>query len=203
MRYFSDISDREVIYNKNNSNAVTVEKDIDLQIDTGYLTVTDPNSIDKGEYEYVEFLTSSPILPITLSHPFIRRDTENYLQSLARDGAQVLISALLSLPSKPTPDGPLSILPAPTTVLPRAKPLPTVKPLTKWEQFARSKGITKKRKERAVWDEERQEWRARWGRDGANKKEEGAWLSEVKANAGACCSILIFLGRDWLIWDSL
>lgn len=68
-----------------------------------------------------------------------------------------------------------------------------MKPLTKWEQFARSKGITKKRKERAVWDEERQEWRARWGRDGANKKEEGAWLSEVKANAGTCFSTFFYI----------
>nr|XP_027203995.1 ribosome biogenesis regulatory protein homolog [Dermatophagoides pteronyssinus] len=42
--------------------------------------------------------------------------------------------------------------------LPRAKPIPKPKPPTKWEQFARSKGITKKKKERMVWDTVNNEW---------------------------------------------
>lgn len=114
-----------------------------------------------------------------------RADMEEYLMSTARDGVQTLIASLFSLPTTSSPDGPLAQLPAPTTHLPRAKPLPKPKPPTKWEQFAKAKGIQKTRKEKKVWDEEKQEWVDRWGWKGANKKEETQWLTEVRANAGA------------------
>ena len=42
--------------------------------------------------------------------------------------------------------GPLVSLPEPKTVLPREKPLPTEKPLTRWQQFAQTKGIHSVRK---------------------------------------------------------
>ncbi|KAL5530088.1 RRS1 [Sanghuangporus sanghuang] len=143
-------------------NAVTVEKDTELQLDIGYLTVTDPNPIPAEEYNC---------------------DLEAHLQSTARDGVQVLLSALLQLPTQSIPDGPLTLLPPPTTLLPRAKPLPKPKPPTKWERFAAAKGIQKKRKDRKVWDEERGEWVAKWGKDAKNKEGEGQWITEVKANA--------------------
>lgn len=40
----------------------------------------------------------------------------------------------------------------PATSLPREKPVPKEKALTKWEQFARDKGLTKKKKDKKVWD---------------------------------------------------
>ncbi|GBE79867.1 ribosome biogenesis regulatory protein-domain-containing protein [Sparassis latifolia] len=142
--------------------AVTVEKDIPLEIDTGFLTVTDLNPVDAESYE---------------------ANLEDYLLSTARDGAQAMIGALFSLPTTASEDGPLAQLPTPTTALPRAKPLPKPKPPTKWEQFAKAKGIQHRTREKRVWDEERQEWVDRWGWRGANKKEEGQWLTEVRANA--------------------
>jgi hypothetical protein len=96
---------------------------------------------------------------------------------------QTLLSALFSLPTTSSPDGPIAQLPPFTTQLPRAKPLPKPKPPTKWEQFAKAKGIQKKRKDKVVWDEERQEWVNRWGRDGKNKEKEVQWATEVAANA--------------------
>lgn len=105
--------------------------------------------------------------------------------STARDGVQTLIASLFSLPTTSSADGPLAQLPTPTTLLPRAKPLPKPKPPTKWEQFAKAKGIQKTRKEKKIWDEEKQEWVDRWGWKGVNKKEETQWLTEVRANAGA------------------
>ena len=104
--------------------------------------------------------------------------------STARDGVQTLIASLFSLPTTSTDDGPLAHLPPPTTQLPRAKPLPKPKPPTKWEQFAKAKGIQKTRKDKKVWDEEKQEWVNRWGWKGANKDKEVQWLTEVPANAG-------------------
>ena len=65
-----------------------------------------------------------------------------YLQSIT---VQVLSTALFSLPTKSSPDGPVAILPTPTYQLPGAKPLPKLKPLTNWKQFAAVKGYSKNR----------------------------------------------------------
>jgi regulator of ribosome biosynthesis len=112
-------------------------------------------------------------------------EREAYLQENARDGVQLLIASLFSLPTHSSPEGPLGQLPTPTTQLPRAKPLPKPKPPTKWEKFARAKGIQSQRRDRKVWDEESQTWVPRWGWKGRNKAEETQWLHEVPANACA------------------
>ncbi|KAH7907139.1 ribosome biogenesis regulatory protein-domain-containing protein [Hygrophoropsis aurantiaca] len=142
--------------------STVVEKDTPLVLDPGYLTVTDLNPIDEDSY---------------------KANLEEYLQSTARDGIQALLASLFALPTHPSPDGPLAQLPPPITALPRAKPLPKPKQPTKWERFAAAKGIQKKVREKKVWDEERQEWVNRWGRDGKNKEKEEQWITEVKANA--------------------
>lgn len=164
------------------SQSTTVEKDTPLLVDPGFLTVTDPNPIDHESYTYVLLFTNMNYM--SLSSLVLSEHLEDYLQSTARDGIQALIAALYTLPIHPSPDGPLAQLPPPTTALPRAKPLPKPKAPTKWERFAASKGIQKKRRERKVWDEEKQEWVDRWGRDGKNKDKEVQWIHEVKADAG-------------------
>ncbi|KAF8464331.1 ribosome biogenesis regulatory protein-domain-containing protein, partial [Russula ochroleuca] len=142
--------------------SILVEKDIPPDVDAGFLTVTDTNPLDTESYGH---------------------EREAYLQANARDGVQLLVTALFSLPAQSSPEGPLGQLPAPTTQLPRAKPLPKPKPPTKWEKFARAKGIRSQRQDRKVWDEESQTWVARWGWKGRNKAEETQWLHEVPANA--------------------
>ena len=96
---------------------------------------------------------------------------------------QALLSSLISsLPIKVDADhGPLLSLPLPSTILPRAKPLPKPKPLTKWQQFARKKGIPEKSKKegKLVYEEDTKEWVPRWGYKGANKKVEEQWIHEV------------------------
>ena len=54
-------------------------------------------------------------------------------------------------------------LPHPSTRLPREKPLPKPKAPTKWEAYAKSKGIVKRKRSARVWDEEQGEWRGRHG----------------------------------------
>lgn len=49
-------------------------------------------------------------------------------------------------------------LPEPQFVLPRAQPAPKPKPLTKWQEFAQQKGIQKKKKAKATWDDELKKW---------------------------------------------
>ncbi|KIY43118.1 hypothetical protein FISHEDRAFT_21214, partial [Fistulina hepatica ATCC 64428] len=62
--------------------SVAVEKDIPLLVDTGLLTVVDPNPIDEDSY---------------------KDDLEGHLQSLARDGVQALFAGLFSLPTEQSP----------------------------------------------------------------------------------------------------
>ena len=179
--------------------SILVERDIPLDVDAGFLTVTDTNQLDKESYTCV-----------TLPHPLYNllsdqhftpsHEREAYLQANARDGVQLLVAALFSLPTQSSPEGPLGQLPAPTTQLPRAKPLPKPKPPTKWEKFARAKGIQSRRHDRKVWDEERQTWVARWGWKGKNKAEETQWLHEVPANAGMF-SLHIFFPPFFFWWE--
>ncbi|KOB74731.1 putative regulator of ribosome biosynthesis [Operophtera brumata] len=73
-------------------------------------------------------------------------------------------------------------LPAPTTVLPRAKPVPKPKPLTKWQEFAKAKGIDKKKKDKLKWDEQLQKWVPLFGFKKAAAEKEKNWLIEVPQN---------------------
>uniref|UniRef100_A0A8C5X124 Ribosome biogenesis regulatory protein n=1 Tax=Malurus cyaneus samueli TaxID=2593467 RepID=A0A8C5X124_9PASS len=74
-------------------------------------------------------------------------------------------------------------LPEPTFRLPREKPPPKPRPPTRWEQFARLKGIRRKKKTSLVWDEQAKEWRRRWGYRRAGGDPSRAWLAEVPAGA--------------------
>lgn len=171
---------------------MTVEKDIPLEVDAGFLTVTDLNPIDVESYKYVVRFFVRMFAAIKAC--MLSADLEDYLMSTARDGVQALVSSLFSLPITSSEDGPLAQLPPPTTQLPRAKPLPKPKPLTKWQQFAKAKGIQHSKKEKRVWDEEKQEWVERWGWKGANKTKESQWLTEVPANAGTSLKGRLVLG---------
>ena len=111
-------------------------------------------------------------------------DIEEHLQSIARDGAQTLVNSLCLLPTQSSPDGPLATLPPPTIQLPRAKPLPRSKTLTKWERFAAAKGIQKKRRDKKVWDDEKQGWVNSWGLHGKRREKEDQWITEVPVDAG-------------------
>jgi len=116
--------------------------------------------------------------------PRYSENIDQCIEQSARDSTQKLIGALFSLPTTSSPDGPLAILPPPVSLLPREKPLPKPKEPTKWEKFAAAKGIKKIRREKKIWDEEKQEWVHRWGWKGKNKEAETQWLHEVPANAG-------------------
>jgi regulator of ribosome biosynthesis len=59
--------------------------------------------------------------------------------------------------------------------------IPKAKPMTRWEKFAKEKGIKKTKKSRKVFDEETKEWIPAWGYQGANNKED--WVKEVPAGA--------------------
>jgi len=117
------------------------------------------------------------------ANPLSPKPTDTDICSAARDCAQGLINQLLTacpITSHPT-DGVLLTLPTSTTPLPREKPLPVEKQETKWEKFAKKKGIKdKKRGEgKMVYDDEKGEWVPKWGYKGRNKDGEGDWIVEI------------------------
>ena len=113
-------------------------------------------------------------------------DLEAYLLDRSTTTTQTLIQRLFTLPLTRTPLGPLAQLPVSHShaIIPREKHLPKPKPLTKWERFAKEKGISHKRKDKMVWDDEMQDWVPRWGKGGKNKDVEEAWIREVKQGDG-------------------
>jgi regulator of ribosome biosynthesis len=81
----------------------------------------------------------------------------------ATNSVQFLVARFFALPSEPVEGGRLVHLPPAVTALPREKPIPKPKPLTRWEKFAKEKGILKKKKDLMVYDDQSKEWKPRFG----------------------------------------
>ena len=74
-------------------------------------------------------------------------------------------------------------LPKPYTILPREKPAPKEKNMTKWEKFREEKGLPpRKKRGRLVYDALTNDWVPRWGKGSIKKIEEkqNNWLMEEK-----------------------
>ncbi|XP_065899308.1 ribosome biogenesis regulatory protein homolog [Dysidea avara] len=138
-----------------------VHKEIDIETDIGNLLATDNNVLEVDK---------------------LKKDPDDYLMQIARDNVQILINEVWKLPTKKKEDVVLAELPAPTTTLPREKPIPKPKAPTKWELFAKEKGIKKKKRSRMVFDEKAQEWKPRYGYKRVNDPKDD-WVLEVPQNA--------------------
>jgi len=148
--------------------SVQVEKELELEFDLGNLLALDPNP--------------PPAAALRGAGP--RRESQ--LRALARDNVQLLAARLWELPAERADGaaGPLvARLPEPAFRLPREKPPPRPRPPTRWEQFARLKGIRRRKRTALVWDEQAKEWRRRWGYRRAGGDPARAWLAEVPAGA--------------------
>ncbi|KAH8925939.1 hypothetical protein BT69DRAFT_1215943, partial [Atractiella rhizophila] len=121
---------------------------------------------------------------------------EQALLSNSQTIVQALVGSIFSRPlvsslSANSGEIPTAISNLEYGLIPRAKRLPSAKPLTKWEKFAKKKGIGAKNKGKKVWDEEKGEWRDRWGygkwKGARGMGEDGKgladdWVVEVKGN---------------------
>lgn len=99
---------------------------------------------------------------------FEGKDRDEVLRELARGVTQSLSNQLFALPGEAVQGGRLARLPRPSTVLPRFKPLPKPKAMTKWQKFAQQKGITKRKRSKLLFDEGAGEWKRRHGYNKAN-----------------------------------
>jgi len=140
---------------------IEVFKEVDAVIDVGSLYVNDLQPVDVKK---------------------LRANTQTFLQSLARDNAQLLFNKVWQLPIEKVDNVIVCKLPPPTTVLPREKKIPKAKPPTKWEAFAASKGIGNKKRTRMVYDEESESYKPRFGYKRANDDTK-EWCLEVPDNA--------------------
>ncbi|ORX47164.1 RRS1-domain-containing protein [Hesseltinella vesiculosa] len=137
---------------------ITVEKLVPLDFDLSLLAGFDTNALDDKR---------------------LKGTKEAYLKEMTRDNVQLVVNGIFELPVKTSDHGILAELPDRTTVLPREKPLPKEKPMTRWEKFAQTKGIQNRKRERMVWDDDRQEYVPRWGYKGGAKDGTQDWLIEV------------------------
>ncbi|XP_054841218.1 ribosome biogenesis regulatory protein homolog [Eublepharis macularius] len=163
--YVEDLLARAEEREAETRRSVAVHKELELEFDAGNLLAVDRNPVGRA---------------------VVAR--EALLRTLARDNTQLLVGQLWGLPSERAEGGAgpvVAKLPEPSTRLPREKPLPKARPLTRWEQFARLKGIRPTRKKRGtlVWDEAAKEWRRRWGYRRAGPNPSRDWLLEVPEGA--------------------
>lgn len=110
---------------------------------------------------------------------------EDHLLEKATDGCTQLINALWQLPTERSDVGPLASLPSFfVTKLPRQLPPPPPKQETKWEKFAKMKGIplNKSKRSQKVWDEAEETWKFRHGYNKANDDAKEWPIMEVKKN---------------------
>ena len=113
------------------------------------------------------------------SHPF-EYTTELELKAGVRENVQLLVNHIFQdLQTEASDLGLLAVLPEPKLVIPREKPVPKLKEETRWEKFAKMKGIQNRKKGRMIWDEEHQQWAPRWGYKRANDDLKD-WAIEVK-----------------------
>ena len=140
----------------------------DLNFDLGNLTAFDPSPVDAELFA---------------------TDSDAACLSVASKITQALVAQLFALPSEAVDVSRVAQLPAPTTALPRAKPVPKPREPTKWEKFAQQKGITKHKRSREVWDEETKELKRRHGFNSI--KDDRPAIIEAKASDQvglSCCA---------------
>ena len=117
------------------------------------------------EFDLGHLMAVHPSAP---EDPQVTAGSDAAIHALATRATQSLVRQIFSLPSHSTEGGRAVALPRPQLTLPRAKPVPQPKPLTKWEKFAKEKGITKKKRSKLVFDENAQDWKRRHGYNRGN-----------------------------------
>ena len=140
------------------------------------------------DFDLGHLMAAHPSVP---DDPAVLQGAPDAVRAFATRATQSLVRQIFSLPSHPSDAGRSVALPPPVLPLPRAKPPPQPKPLTKWQQFAQAKGISKKKKRSKLeYDEQSQGWKRRHGRDKANDASD---VPIVEASAADAVRRTVFL----------
>ena len=123
-------------------------------------------------------LSAHPIDPSVLYDAKHEKVNDKFLLQTAQEGCNQLLRSLWQLPVERSDAGPLVLLPGTDeSKIPRALPPPPPKQETKWEKFAKEKGIgqNKEKRSRKVWDEATGTWMFRHGFQKANSSDTKEW----------------------------
>lgn len=131
--------------------SIQVQKHLDVRTDLGLLMSADPNDFDEKQLRYFAFISMKLLMYIHMLDVY-RENTEGYLLELTRGNVQLLLNEIWELPTERVGECVVAKLPQQTCVLPRSRKCPVAKPLTKWEKFAKEKGIKKVKKDKKVFD---------------------------------------------------
>jgi len=113
--------------------------------------------------------------------PADKEEKEEFLADTTVRAAQLLLKRVFNLVTESNDTDVLAILPEKEVlVLPRAQRVPDAPIETKWEKYAKEKGIQKKKKERMVFDETDQEYKPRYGYKRGNTGIEHEPVLEIK-----------------------
>ncbi|KAL1238656.1 Ribosome biogenesis regulatory protein [Trichinella spiralis] len=139
------------------NTGLNITRAVDPSIDLGNLLVDEQEPVDQH---------------------LMKENTEMAVMNKVRESVQLMANKLWELPTQRIEDAIVVELPAPTSRLPREKPIPKKAPPTKWEEYAKMKGIQKRKRTRMIWDEAAQDWKPRWGYNRANDNTKD-WLIEI------------------------
>lgn len=92
------------------------------------------------------------------------------------------MNGIWELPTERLDENVVAKLPKITYALPRARRLPEPKALTKWEEFAKAKGIKKRKKDKKTYDTELDKWVPTFGYQKYKAEKEKDWVLEVPQN---------------------
>ncbi|XP_034247896.1 ribosome biogenesis regulatory protein homolog [Thrips palmi] len=140
---------------------ITVEKHLEVDLDPGNLLAFDTNEVEVAK---------------------LRSNSEEYLKNLTRDNVQILLNKVWELPTRRVEECVVVELPKPSYIIPRSLPVPKPREPTKWEKFAKEKGIVKTKKSKLQWDEVLKKWIPRFGYKKAAAEKEKDWVIELKGN---------------------
>ena len=172
------------------STAVVRGSDIAPSVfDTALPGTDDPDKMDDLQYD-LHHLVATDSQPVDESIKTLAPSTRNIqLHAAARDNVQLLFNRIFQLDKQDSNEGLLAVLPdtnvrdpgSVESLLPRHRPVPTKKHETRWEQFAKEKGIVNRKRDRMVWDDQSQSMKPRWGYGRANDDTKD-WAIPVGAN---------------------
>ncbi|OAF70851.1 Ribosome biogenesis regulatory protein [Intoshia linei] len=135
--------------------------------------------------EFGEIIDSSRVVLTNdeiLNKEKMNKNRSEYLDSMAHTLIGKLFSSLNKLKSVDE-IGRIKKTENPLILLPREKIRDEEEEDTKWDKFAKLKGIQKKKRTRNVWDDNSRKWLPRWGYKSKSNTNDKDWLIEVPNNA--------------------
>lgn len=104
------------------------------------------------------------------------------IHTQTRDNVQLLVNKIFSLSREESDEGPTALIPREDGFrLPRQRPVPKVKPETRWEKFMKERRMEKRKRSQMVFDEVSGDWKRRWGYKSVKASEDRAnGILEVK-----------------------